>query len=744
MLTDIEKIIFLLMLAIFGGVTAWGFYNIYRIVRRGRPAQSPISNLKSFIPWAVKVLLEIGLQKPIYKSRPILTTFHALIFFGFSYYLLVNLNDVLEGFLPGYSTAEVSTGLIGVLNLLGDVLSVGVLVGVIVFLVRRFIAQDRRLEYNQEVQLYAPVAKGGVKRDSLIVGGFILLHVGSRFMGQALRLAESGVTNPIQPFASAVSLTLRGLPASAFVSAIHAAWWLAIGLIVVFLPYFIISKHIHILIAPLNLALARQGERGHLDPAAPPNSSPGPSAEPALPAPVAQAQVSVSKDSGHGPSATSRQPPAAGNGFAPGAGTLADLAWPRLLDAYACIMCNRCQDVCPAHNSARPLSPAALEINKRYWLNEHFTAFAGGAASPPLVEFAISPEAVWSCTTCYACVRVCPVGNEPMADIVDIRRRLINDGAELDGGLQSTLEKIGKTGNSFGQAARNRAKWAQTGLDFKIKDIRKEPAEFLWFVGDYASFDARVQEITRTVARLLRAAGVDYGILYEAEKNSGNDVRRVGEEGLFEQLAEQNIAAMRKCNFQRVITTDPHTLNALKNEYPDYGGQWDTIHYTRLVAQLIEEGRIKLNKRLDYRVTFHDPCYLGRYNKGFNPPRAIIQATGCELVEMPRNRENSYCCGAGGGQIWLGTTAPGERPAEQRIREALAALRHGEPLRESNHQGTALDGAANGASGDAKRLLFVVACPKDVVMYTDAVKTTGNEGKIEVKDVIQLVAEAVG
>ena len=231
MLTDIEKIIFLLMLAIFGGVTAWGFYNIYRIVRRGRPAQSPISNLKSFIPWAVKVLLEIGLQKPIYKSRPILTTFHALIFFGFSYYLLVNLNDVLEGFLPGYSTAEVSTGLIGVLNLLGDVLSVGVLVGVIVFLVRRFIAQDRRLEYNQEVQLYAPVAKGGVKRDSLIVGGFILLHVGSRFMGQALRLAESGVTNPIQPFASAVSLTLRGLPASAFVSAIHAAWWLAIGLI---------------------------------------------------------------------------------------------------------------------------------------------------------------------------------------------------------------------------------------------------------------------------------------------------------------------------------------------------------------------------------------------------------------------------------------------------------------------------------------------------------------------------------
>jgi len=684
MLTLTEKTIFLLVLAAFGGLTVWGFYHIYRIVRRGRPAPK----LHNLVPIAIRTLVEVGLQTTLRRSRPLLTFFHSLIFFGFSYYLLVNVNDVLEGFLPGYSTAERMDLIFGPLNLLADLLSVGVLVGVVVFLVRRFIAKDRRLDFNENVLLYRPVALGGVKRDSLIVGGFILAHVGSRFMGQAFRLGEMRIFNPMQPFASAVSLALRSLPEAAFSPAIHTTWWLAVGLIVLFLPYFIISKHVHIMLAPLNLILAKQSERGHLDPAV----SAGSPAE-----------------------------------TLPGAGTLADLAWPRLLDAYACIMCNRCQDVCPAHNAGRPLSPSALEINKRYWLNSSFTAFASGAASPPLAEFAIRPEAVWSCTTCYACVRVCPVGNEPMADIVDIRRRLVNDGAELDGGLQSTLEKIGKTGNSFGQAARHRAKWSQTGLDFKIKDIRKEPAEYLWFVGDYAAFDARVQEITRTVARLLRQAGVDFGILYEAEKNSGNDVRRVGEEGLFEQLAEQNIAAMRKCNFQRVITTDPHTLNALKNEYPDYGGKWETIHYTRLLAQLIQEGKLKLTKKLDYRATFHDPCYLGRYNKGFNPPRELIQATGCELVEMPRNRENSYCCGAGGGQIWMGTTPPGERPAENRIREALTAL-----------------GAADGANGGAQRWLFVVACPKDVVMYTDAVKTTGSEGKIEVRDVIQLVAEAMG
>ena len=684
MLTIAEKIAFVLMAVLFGGWTAWGFFNIYRIVRRGRAAPK----LNNIIPQTIKALLDVGLQTPLFKSRPILTTFHAAIFFGFSYYILVNINDLLEGFLPGYSTAEVSSGIIGLLNVFGDVLSIGVLVGVVAFLVRRFIAKDKRLDYNRGVLLCPAVEQGGIKRDSLVVGGFIFAHVGSRFTGQALRLAEMNATNPMQPFASLFSLVLRALPDSAFTSAIHASWWIAIGLIVVFLPYFIISKHVHIMLAPLNLAFAKQGERGHLDPAAPPNAAPE---------------------------------------TVPGAGTLADLAWPRMLDAYACIMCNRCQDVCPAHNSMRPLSPSALEINKRYWLNANFTAFAGGAASPPLTEFAISPEAVWACTTCYACVRVCPVGNEPMADIIDIRRRLINDGAELDGGVQSTLEKIGKTGNSFGQAARTRGKWAQTGLDFTVKDARKEPAEYLWFVGDTASFDARVQEITRMVARVLNSAGVDFGILYDGEQNSGNDVRRVGEEGLFEQLAEKNIATMSKCSFERVITTDPHTLNALKNEYPDYGGKWDTIHYTRLLAQLIEAGKIKLTKQLDYRVTFHDPCYLGRYNKGFNPPRALIQATGCEFVEMPRNKENSYCCGAGGGQIWMGETPAGERPAENRIREALAAL--------DTH-------SSNGAG--AQKFLFVVACPKDVVMYTDAVKTTGNEGKIEVRDVIQLVAEAMG
>ncbi len=686
MLTTPEKIVFLLMALTFGGLTAAGFYRMYRVVRRGRPAPP----LKGLLPKAVKTLLEIGLQLPIFRARPILSTFHAFIFFGFSYYFLVNFNDVLEGFVPGYSTAEVAGRVMGLLNLAADLLSIGVLVGMVVFLVRRFLAQDKRLNFGPNVLLQPGVAAGGVKRDSLVVGGFILFHVGSRFTGQALRLALMGVTNPMQPFASLLSQAFRGMSPAALTTAIHATWWLAIGLIVLFLPYFVISKHVHLMVAPLNLILAKQNPRGQLDPAALPALVPAPTA---------------------------------------GAAILTDLAWPRLLDGYACIMCNRCQDVCPAAVTGRPLSPSALEINKRYYMNRHLAGLSGGSLTPaPLLGTVISPEAVWACTTCYACVQACPVGNEPMADIVDIRRRMILETpGELDSGVQSTLEAIARTGNSFGKPARKRAAWAREGLEVKVKDIRKEPAEYLWFVGDTASLDPRAVPNTQQVARVFQQAGVDFGILYEAEKNTGNDVRRVGEEGLFEMLVEDNLKAMGGTEFSRIITTDPHSLNTLRNEYPQYGGKWPVHHYTGLLLELIESGKLQFGRKLGhYLATYHDPCYLGRYNGGFAAPRKIIQLLGLDFREMPRNKENSFCCGAGGGQIWMGSTPPGERPAENRIREALRAL----------------EGAASPDGAGPRKLLFVVACPKDVVMYTDAVKTSGNEGKIEVVDIIQLVAEA--
>ncbi len=275
MLTTPERILFILLVLLFGGILATaGFYGIFKIVRSGRRAPA----LKNWPSMLFKALIDIGLQKTIFRARPILSTFHAFIFFGFSFYFLVNLTDVLEGFVPGFELVyggenlpfSLPAGLVNGYNLVADVLSVLALVGMVAFLVRRFLGDDPRLRFNPGVLLHPKVAKGLIQVDSAIVGGFILLHVGSRFTGQALRLAGNGRADPFMPFASLLANLFRGFSSSMLEAGVHITWWLAIGLIFVFFPYLMRSKHIHLIVAPLNLGLAKQNPRGLLDPAVSP------------------------------------------------------------------------------------------------------------------------------------------------------------------------------------------------------------------------------------------------------------------------------------------------------------------------------------------------------------------------------------------------------------------------------------------------------------------------------------------
>jgi Fe-S oxidoreductase len=665
MLSTTERFAFVVLVVVCLAAAYGGFRRLVQIVRQGRPAR----RVDSLPRQLLKAFIDVGLQKPIFKSRPLVSVFHAFIFFGFSFYILVNINDLLEGYVAGWSTIANPNPVAGVFNLLADVFSVLVLVGMIFFLVRRFVGKPKVFEFNPNVKLHPGVQQGGIKLDSLIVGGFILLHVGSRWMGTIFHLAERGTSDPWLPAASLVAPLFyqwEGLE-----TAHHVTWWLAMGLIVLFLPYFPRSKHIHLMIAPVNLALQRSEPAGQL--------------------------------------------PAVGDPAAPGAKKLTDLPWPQVLDPYACIMCTRCHEVCPAHQSGTPLSPSALEINKRYFINENAHRLVNGWEQPALLEFAITADAVWSCTTCYACVQVCPVGNEPMLDLIELRRNLIFDG-NLPDELAEVLRSLDEQGNSFNESARKRKRWSKT-LPFKIKDATKEPVKYLWYVGDFASFNQNCQETTRKVARVLHAAGVDFGILGKAERSAGNDVRRTGEEGLFELLAEQNIKTLQECDFEAIITTDPHTYNTLKNEYPAFGAKYPVYHYSTLLLELIENGQIQLQRKLGIRATYHDPCYLGRYNGIFDAPREIIRRCGVELVEMPRNRQQSFCCGAGGGRIWMPDHEDmQQRPSEMRIAEAAAVgVDH-----------------------------FTVACPKDFTMYTDAVKTSGHEGRMVVRDIIDYVVEAMG
>lgn len=283
--------------------------------------------------------------------------------------------------------------------------------------------------------------------------------------------------------------------------------------------------------------------------------------------------------------------------------------------------------------------------------------------------------------------------------------------------LQSTLESIYETGNSFGEPKRKRPRWAKE-LGFVVKDIRKEPAELLWFVGDYASLDARNQRATQALARILAEAGADFGILFDAEKTAGCDVRRAGEEGLWAALAEENVRTISGCEFERIFSSDPHTFHTLRNEYPEQGGEWTVLHHSQLLLELLESRTLVPRRELGYRVTYHDPCTLGRYNGVYEAPRRVLAAIGCELVEMPRNRDNSFCCGAGGGRIWMSELKRDgvRRPSEQRIDEAVEL--------------GGLD-------------YFVVCCPKDVTMYEDAIKTSGHQGELELRELSELVLESL-
>jgi Fe-S oxidoreductase len=391
-----------------------------------------------------------------------------------------------------------------------------------------------------------------------------------------------------------------------------------------------------------------------------------------------------------------------------------------LLNAYACAECGRCERVCPANASGAPLSPREIIHDLKGFVLSRPAARSpaqagnGNGKAKEFIGGIVTPEVLWACTTCYACVERCPVRNEHVALIVQMRRKLIEEG-RIDETLQDTLQSVQRYGNSQGKSPRKRLDWAKD-LPRPLKDARKEPVDLLWFLGDYAAFHPSSMRVSRLVALVFQTAGLDVGVLGDSEQSAGNDVRRLGEEGLFEMLAEKNMKALSKASFSRIVTTDPHTYHTLKREYGHFGLDKPVLHYTEILDEVLRAGKMALKQRLTGCAVYHDACYLGRYNGIYDPPRRVINWLGLQLVEMPRSRDNSYCCGAGGGRLWMKDT-PGiqERPAENRIREALA-----------------LNGVDN----------YVVACPKDLAMFQDAVKTVGAEGRLRVVDLAELVYQA--
>jgi Fe-S oxidoreductase len=674
MLTLPEKLAFVVLAAAALWFAYAGFLQMYKSVMRGEGAL----NLDRLPVRAWRALRLYLTQQTTLKTRPLTSLLHVGVVWGFTFYFLVNLGDLLEGFIPDF--VFLGTDALGVAyHFAADVLTVAVLVGVIYFLVRRFVLKDQQLTFSAPVLLHPGVKAGGIRRDSLIVGLFILGHVGARFLGEsvqvqaAVKAGEAVV--PGQPFAVAASGLWASLDPTALTVAEHLLWWLALGLILAFIPYFPYSKHAHLFMAPLNfLTKPQRTSLGEL-PAEPFDDD------------------------------TREQ-------F--GAAKLEHLPKTHLLDAFACIMCNRCQDVCPAYVTGKELSPSAYEINKRYLIRERMAAFAAGKDSEtPLVGAAISPSAVWACTACGACVDICPVGNEPMFDILDLRRDQVLVQADFPQALKGAFNGMERQGNPW-QMSDSRLAWAE-GLD--VPTTEDNPTfEVLYWVGCAASYEPRARETARALVKVLRAANVNFAVLGDAEACTGDVARRSGNEFLYSEMAKANVETLNAVKPTRIVVTCPHCFHNLGKEYGQFGGSYEVVHHTQLIEELIAAGKLPASAHPSKQanVTFHDPCYLGRHNGVIDAPRQVLAAQGVALVEMPRSRANSFCCGAGGAQFWKEEEHGSARVNLTRYQEAKS---------------TGADTLA-------------VGCPFCMRMFADA--SAEIAGGPVVKDVIEIVAENLG
>ncbi len=658
MLTLAEKILFAVATLASLYFTWRGVQRIIKIIASGQGK----------VTWSLirkrvgELIVKVGLFQPVFRFRLGPSILHALIGWGFLSFLLINLADLIYAY-TGFKLLE-NAGLFGdVYRLIADVANVAILIGILAMVIRRYLLRPATLSTRETTLLHSK-ARSGILRDSAIVALFIFTHNTARLFGESFFVAGTGIADRWQPTISAVAGLWSGIDAGALIVGERVAFWLSIGAVVAFLPYFPYSKHIHLFFAPINFALKPErrsiGQLSYIN----------------------LDDQSIEQF---------------------GAAKMKDLGWEQIMDSYACIMCFRCQEVCPAYNTGKLLSPAALEINKRYHLNY------GGGTDVELRTL-IPDEAVWACTSCGACVDICPVGNEPMRDILGIRRNLSMMESAFPKQLESAFKGMERNMNPWNVSQADRMKWAE-GLSVPTIEQNSEP-EILWWVGCAPATDSRAQKTAQAFAKILNAAGVNYAVLGRNEQCTGDSARRAGREDIFFGLASANVEILNEIKPKRIVTTCPHCLHTLKNEYPAFGGNYKVVHHTQFINELVGAGKIQMNLDGDnMKVTFHDPCYLGRHNKIFDAPRNTLESVGALTIEMPRNSAKSFCCGAGGAQMWKE-----EEPGTGRVNEARFA-----------------EAKSTGAG------MIAVGCPFCLTMMNDASKADG--GTIQVKDVAEIVAE---
>ncbi|HYF11077.1 MAG TPA: (Fe-S)-binding protein [Actinomycetota bacterium] len=650
------------MVLVAGGLAARRARLLTALVRQGRPAHRTDDLATRVAKQGSHVLA----QRKLFQ-RFVPGLMHALIFWGF----LVLLTTIVEvgGQVidPAFEIPVIGGS--RALGLLQDVFAAGVLVGIAIAVAIRLGQRPERFVGSHRLEAYRILA-------------LIFWIVATLFLGRGARIAADLAPDSWwTPVSTASSYLFSWMSSGPIRTAMWTLLWAHIALILGFLVLLGYSKHLHIVTSSLNVFFASTRPRGTLSPL--------------------RIDMEAVANADEVPTL--------------GVATIRDLSWKQTLDLYSCTECGRCQSMCPAWNTGKPLSPKLLVMNLR---DQVFAEGPSLLADPtadgaPIVPDVVDDEVVWACTTCGACMHECPVDIEHIDTIVDLRRNLVMAESRFPAEAGTLLRNLESASNPWGMPQAQRADWAD-GTGVRVIAEGERAPEYLYWVGCAGSFDDRAKAISRAVVEVLERAGVSFAILGPRELCTGDPARRLGNEYQFQTLAEANVATMNDAGVTKVIANCPHCFNTLRNEYPDYGGRFEVLHHSELIAELVSSGRLRPTGRVAATVAYHDPCYLGRHNDVYRDPRRALAAVpGVETIEMPRHHERAMCCGAGGARMWMEEKI-GKRINEERMDEA----------------------ASTGAD------TVGVACPYCLIMLDDGARARGDETRV--LDIAQVVARSLG
>jgi Fe-S oxidoreductase len=672
------NILFILIFVAANGFFVFTAYKLYRILRLGKPEDRfdrTSERLKSVVTFV------LGQRRVIREPAG---WGHFFIFWGFVIISIGSLETFGVGVYHGFAYWKfLGKGLTSLLYSLQDLFCAAVVVALCVALYRRFVVKPERLRYEDQK---------AVNQDACIIIGLILLLIVLLFGARAAEyLLAQGEPSQYFPRLAFVSVAFSSLFAGLTTEGLQAwysfCWWGHTVVILGFLIYIPFSKHLHLLGAIPNVFFRRLSSVGELS------------------------KMDLEDETAE----------------TYGVSKIEEFSWKQLLDLYACTECGRCSDNCPATLTGKPLSPK-LTIHH---LKEHLqakgkmllaqqgaaeaaTANPEGELAKALIGDICQHDELWSCTTCGNCIENCPVFIEHIDKYVDMRRYLVLMESNFSPEVQNVMRNWETNSNPWGLGFATRGDWAK-GLPVKTL-AEDSQVEYLYYVGCAGSFDERAKKISSALVTLLNEAGVSFGILGAEEKCCGETARRLGNEYLFQSMATELVEVINSYGVQKIITACPHGYNCLKNEYPQFGADWEVYHHSEFLATLLEEGQLQPQQGMDKNLVFHDSCYLGRYNDLYEEPRTVLNSIlGLKFSEMDRSRNKAFCCGAGGGRMWMEETLGDQKINDARTDQALQL----EPD------------------------IIGVCCPFCTTMFEDGLKTFDMDEKVKVYDIAEILAQTV-